>query len=632
MRIFFLSFLLFFFLSFGVLFSNDIPDESQNCLDAATLFKESFQYQKAAEILSQSGVSDCCFVQHYLGRIYYLAGESKKAFKIFSAQNCRKNWQDYLYLGLILEDLGRIEPSKEAYKNSLKLNQNSIAVFRLAKIYRSQKKYGQAAALFRKLIQLDSSQRLAYYYLGQCLSKLGQFKDAYRYLARSIKFYPHSLIVKNKLNQVRQSLGESFFIKQRELREKERRRKKAGLFAYRKDKESPLVKVGIAAGLDKFSFSAPAGFKIKDANSSYYPGKANLFYTFKKDGSKLFLFDRETGRKKFSFQLPVEILPLPEKQKKYPFYLLDIAYGKEYFWQTIIDRAYRGNFKIIENNDKLTLVNVVSVEEYLYGVLASEIPAWAPRNALEAQAILARSLVLRGKGRHKGEGFDFCADVHCQVYHGFWAETESTRRAVDNTRGRVVFYRGEIPEIFYHANCGGCLSSDVFGEKDYLASGPDSEKEILPQSSFQRQLWYCDYPQSFCRDKKASFRWQRAYDSEDFKIAFGEKIEDLKIVPRLKEDCFRYGQINVILRQKEIFLKNGLAVRNFFDGLRSSSFLVELKNKGLEHPGMLIFWGAGFGHGSGLCQEGAMGMAEAGYDCKQILEHYYPAATIKQVY
>lgn len=607
-------------------------DQSQkisNDLNTAIIFEKSFQYQKAIEVLQESKGPKDNFTLGYLAKLLYLTNQSKKANRILIKLDGKK-WYQYVYLGLISEDLGQIKQAISAYRKSLNLNKNSIALFRLAKIYYKRKEYKKAIKLFKDLINYDSSIRLAYYYLGQSLKEVDENEKAYRYLAKAVNFYPEFNKAKKELKEVKEKLGRDFFLKRK--RRKAEEREKITLASYQREKNIPLVRVGIVLGLDKFSFFSPGYFMIK-GQEKIYQGKPNVFYTFKIKNNKVFLSDYKTDKVYAVFSSPVDMVSKPINESNYPFYVLDVIYGVKDFWHKKIDRAYRGDFKIVSKKNKINLINIVSIEEYLYGVLAAEIPPSVGREALKAQAVLARSLAIRNKARHSGQGFDFCADVHCQVYHGLSAETRSTREAVDDTRGESIFYQAKIPEIFYHSNCGGCLASDIFGQKKYLADGRDSKNKNMPESACNKEQWFLEHPQSFCSGENSKFRWQRIYDRQDFKIIFGTSIKNLEnIIPQAKKGCFRYGEMDVVLSDELIHLRNDLRIRNFFDHLRSSAFSFEIKKDGKEKTKMLIFWGAGFGHGTGLCQEGAIGMAKEGYNYLKILKHYYPRAEINKAY
>ena len=162
----------------------------------------------------------------------------------------------------------------------------------------------------------------------------------------------------------------------------------------------------------------------------------------------------------------------------------------------------------------------------------------------------------------------------------------------------------------------------------------DSEDLDIPNSAYQEEEWFSDLPLVFCSgDKGSKLRWKRVYDQEDFSIAFGEGLEDLKdILLKEKGDCFHYKEIEVITSTGSKNLKGDLAIRNYFDHLRSSAFKIEMKLSASGRPSMFFFWGAGFGHGAGMCQDGAVGMAEAGYSWRQIIDHYFPNTKIKKLY
>ena len=113
-------------------------------------------------------------------------------------------------------------------------------------------------------------------------------------------------------------------------------------------------------------------------------------------------------------------------------------------------KRYRGNLEIIVKNNKITVINVVSLEDYLYGVLPGEMsPSW-PLESLKAQAVAARSYGMATKGKHSKEGFDVCTTTDCQVYGGVDVEQKSTNRAVDETRGEVLTYDGKVITAFFN--------------------------------------------------------------------------------------------------------------------------------------------------------------------------------------
>ena len=623
---------LFFLFSLPLFsFNAFAQNSSRDYLDTAALFKESGEYERAIDVLETAkDLNKNPQLLKYRGRLEFLSGRSNQALGLFNSIN-DKDWQSFLCLGLIYEDLDKEALAIENYSRSLDLRENTIAYFRLGKIYRKKGDYKKCAKYFSDLIKFDPSVRLAYYYLGECLYQSNNYQEAYKFLAKAINFYPETKVVSEKLKAVKQSLGEDFFRAQK--KKEEEKRKKVKLTTYIQEEDIPLVRVGLARGAREFSFSCPGDFLISDGKDSY-SALANKFYTLALLGGRIVLRGYQDKKEYKSFSGPLNITSLESEEEKSPFYVLSLSSGKGDFWHKEKDRAYRGDLEVVIERKALTLINSLSVEEYLYGVLSAEMSSKAHIQALRDQAVAARTFVFKNLGRHKQEGFDFCPLVHCQVYQGVSAQTPSTIAAVGDTRGEVIVYRDRPIEVLFHAHCGGCLASDVFGGSNYLEEKTDSSDLDIPNSAYKEEEWFSDLPLVFCfEDKGSKLRWQRVYDDEDFSIAFGERLEDLKdVLPKEKGDCFHYKEIEVITSRGSKNLRGDLTIRNYFDHLRSSAFKIEKKLSAKGQPLMLFFWGAGFGHGAGMCQDGAVGMAEDGYNWRQIINHYFPNTEIKKLY
>ncbi len=146
------------------------------------------------------------------------------------------------------------------------------------------------------------------------------------------------------------------------------------------------------------------------------------------------------------------------------------------------DRAYRGSFEVAADGHKLKIVNVVSLEQYLYGVVPAEVPDDWPAEALKAQAVVARSYAL---SHLAGGDFDVYPDTRSQVYLGLPEEVASTTAAVSATAGQVVLYQGKVASTYYHSTSGGRTAAieDVWpGETPvpYLVSVPDPYDNASP--------------------------------------------------------------------------------------------------------------------------------------------------------
>jgi SpoIID/LytB domain protein len=145
-----------------------------------------------------------------------------------------------------------------------------------------------------------------------------------------------------------------------------------------------------------------------------------------------------------------------------------------------LKRRYRGSIQVDVTGGKLRAVNMVNLEQYLYGVVPSEMPyTWLPE-ALKAQAVAARSYALATR---KTGAFDLYSDTRSQVYLGIDHEKISTNAAVDATAGKVVLFEGEVAKTFFFSTSGGRTASaeDVWGEAvPYLVSVPDPYDSISP--------------------------------------------------------------------------------------------------------------------------------------------------------
>jgi stage II sporulation protein D len=118
-----------------------------------------------------------------------------------------------------------------------------------------------------------------------------------------------------------------------------------------------------------------------------------------------------------------------------------------------LGRPYRGEIQVVSEGGKMQAINVIGLEQYLYGVVPSEVPTHWPLEALKAQAVVARSYAL--SGRRTGAAFDLYSDTRSQVYLGVQEEEEPTNEAVDDTAGKVLLYRGQVARTYYHSTSGG---------------------------------------------------------------------------------------------------------------------------------------------------------------------------------
>lgn len=386
------------------------------------------------------------------------------------------------------------------------------------------------------------------------------------------------------------------------------------------------------------------------------------------------------------------IKPLKEYPKIYQsvgIKINNIVTGRKFHWQKEITQYLMGALEIQNHKDYLTVVNEILLEEYLMSVATSEMSGKCPSVLLEAQTIAARSWIMaRTEKKHAKDGFDACNDDCCQRYHGTGQLNEHSVQAVLNTKGLVLVYNDKICDARYSKSCGGFMEKyeNVWtGEPlPYLTSGFDGEPtdsiySLSKENAFKD--WINRIPLAFCSpefikeeelkqylgyvdEQGQYFRWQIIYQREELEEILKNKsiINDLKTLldiktgergdsGRLKDITIEYmannGELKFIKIESEYKIRESLH-KSF---LYSSAFILEIykdEKNILRHfdivrrcsptglsasqaqqlPLKFILKGAGWGHGAGLCQIGALGMALKGYSTGQILEHYYKGSIL----
>lgn len=273
-------------------------------------------------------------------------------------------------------------------------------------------------------------------------------------------------------------------------------------------------------------------------------------------------------------------------------------------------RKYSGRIEFYENgNGTLTAVNVLPLEEYLVGLVASEMPTDWPLEAIKAQAVAARSYALYQKGAKApltGHIYDVDSNVLDQVYNGA-SDNERVKAAVRSTKGEVLTRHGKPIKAFFNSTCGGQTESsfNVWGEKGLTTHITDPYCARSPHLK-----WHY----SISRRALAAILTKRGFPAED--------ITDISIDNREKNP--RAGVV-VIGTGSQTFYIQGSEFREMlgYNALKSTWFGVSIEGNNV------VFEGRGFGHGVGMCQWGAKGMAEAGKGYREILAFYYPGAVLK---
>lgn len=431
--------------------------------------------------------------------------------------------------------------------------------------------------------------------------------------------------------------------------------------------QEPIITVGILSG-QEIEFSFPETFVSMEISEAI--GNQKVVY---KDGM---IYWQDKSYRELSF--------FPKHNSAETFFeLKEVTIGINFHWERKEAQRFKGSLKIIIENEKLTAINVIPIEDYLTSVISSEMSATASPELLKAHAVISRSWLLNKWRIEKEESsqllnssefikwydheahqhFDVCADDHCQRYQGITrASTPQAIEAVSTTRGEVLMYEGRICDARFSKCCGGAFEEfqncweNV--KHPYLVKQRDSKVETtLPnfQEEAEAEKWIRTSPTAFCntQDKKILgqvlnnydqettdfYRWKVRYTQQELSqlirkrsgIDFGNIID---LIPVERGTSGRLVRLRIVGTLRTLTIGKELEIRRTLSPshLYSSAFVIDKEGEDNGLPAHFTLTGAGWGHGVGLCQIGAAVMGEQGYVYKEILSHYYPGSTLDRPY
>lgn len=315
-------------------------------------------------------------------------------------------------------------------------------------------------------------------------------------------------------------------------------------------------------------------------------------------------------------------------------------------------RTYLGQLVFAPDKDgSLVAMTSLGAERLLRGVVPSETYASAPKEALMAQAVAARNEIFAALGvRNLADPYMQRADIYDQVYGGVGAEDERATRAVDATRGLVMFYQKQIVEAVYSSNAGGFTenNNNVWDAKarPYLRGKPDAPAKDVPAkfrggitSENLEDFLASEMPAYSKTSPMGStkyYRWEDSASIAEVEKWLGEqgyklgKIRSAKVLSRGVSG--RVIRLELTGQKGKAVIERELNVRRLFGGLKSGLFVMDFQRDSAGNITKFTFRGAGFGHGVGMCQTGAMGMAAKGKSFRDILSHYYSGIEIRKLY
>ena len=391
-------------------------------------------------------------------------------------------------------------------------------------------------------------------------------------------------------------------------------------------------------------------------------------------------------------EFPNEIILEPADPGIESFLIKDVIIGLKFHWERREKQRFAGTLKIIKDSGKLTAINIIPIESYLSSVISSEMSAKSSLQLLKAHAIVSRSWLLyqlqrskylkKEKIKSKNEfiseneiirwydmedhkHFDVCADDHCQRYQGITKIiSDVALQAIEQTRGIVLTHNEKLCDARYSKSCGGITESfsNVWEpiQIPYLVSVVDYKYEpenfdLNFVSEKNAAKWIRGNVPSFCnltdrkiisqvlndfdQETKDFYRWKVEYTQEELRELIDSKTEMdwgdiIDLIPIERGDSARIVKLKIIGTKQELTFGKELEIRRILSKthLYSSAFVVERSNIENKIPQNFTIYGAGWGHGVGLCQIGAAYMASKGYQFDEILFHYFKDTKLKNFY
>lgn len=288
------------------------------------------------------------------------------------------------------------------------------------------------------------------------------------------------------------------------------------------------------------------------------------------------------------------------------------ATGVNFF--NIGSRNFRGTLRVIKTGNFLQVINHIPLELYITGLINSEIASSWPKESIKAQAVAARTYALnqieQTRQKNPSANYDIKSTVMDQVYAGAHLEDIKSYDTVKNTSGEILKQNGKTLPAFYHSCCGGRTeyAHNVWGDS---LETPAIEDKFCDGSP--KRGWFL---------KLSENEFKKTLASNNIKI---KKISSITTVPFI--DSPRIS-ILLIETDDDIVEIKATKLRQILGYMVFRSTWFEAEKKGPD----IIFKGRGYGHGVGMCQWGAKGMAEAGHSYKEILEFYYPGSEIVKAY
>jgi SpoIID/LytB domain protein len=338
------------------------------------------------------------------------------------------------------------------------------------------------------------------------------------------------------------------------------------------------------------------------------------------------------------------------------FALDDITIGIGFHWERKERQVFHGGARILQRQG-LTVINDVSLEDYVTSVISSEMSASCPIELLKAHAVISRSWlcyprlhpesvgpgnvtlhrgdeIIRWYGREAHRDYDVCADDHCQRYQGITkAHSQVVAQAVGATAGEMLKYAGKVCDARFSKCCGGLTEEYRTAWDDrnvpYLVSVPDTDESGQVYCDTEDRALLAEILPGFDQETRDFYRWEVRYSGNEIRELVRSRLgQDLGVVLALEPlqtgPSGRIIKLGIEGEFKSLVIGKELEIRRVLSRSHLYSSAFEVERAGTK----FILKGKGWGHGVGLCQIGAAVMASRGKNYREILSHYYPGTGI----
>ncbi len=621
------------------------PEDHDAVHNLALLLREAGMLDEAIETLrnaTDAQAVDAPALVRELGITLALAGRPAEAIDVLDRLSGGDAIREF-WLGIAHADSGDDAAASTAFARAAELQEH----FPYAYLFRGmaaleQEQWADAIAYFNRALRQDANLTSAFLPLAQARIAIGEIEPSHGLLSRAQISRPWD----EEIRAARMRLEDDYpeLLERREAAVAARRVTASPPRVVPVPEEvatsAPPVRVGLAEDLASIHVKTGERYTVVDPDGSAIRtgGRNDVLFVEQQSAGRIAV-SIEGSNPFYTGPGPVEIVYDDPSAVTMVF---DLEFGHGQFGAGREDRSYRGIIRFLTWAERgFTIVNEVDIESYLLSVVPSEMPASWPHEALRAQAVAARSYTLAPNPRFHPRGFDLLSSVTSAYYRGVGGEHPRTTEAVLTTAG-LVLMGGRFPlSAVYSANTAGYTESSesVWGFASSLVgvSDPLLPPRSSPATPAELEAWLLDRPRSYSNHPSFSslsaYRWSLWVSVDELAARIGDRSIG-RITGMVTRGRGTSGRVEVV----EVIGTDGTTrvvrdhIRSRLGGLRGNLFNVSPRLGPDGLPTHFVFTGASWGHGVGMCQSGAAGMAAAGFSGEEILAHYYPRAPLEKRY